>query len=62
MPPEDQKSEESSQPTAMHEPPEPTPIPPNTSEQIEVPPVAPESPREAESAVPVNNDNVKIGQ
>ncbi|MFZ2484342.1 MAG: winged helix-turn-helix transcriptional regulator [Minisyncoccia bacterium] len=47
----------SEEPIATPEPTEPAPIPTSTSEQVEAPPVAPESPTEAESAIPVNNDN-----
>src|SRR3989338_7393683 len=43
--------------TATQEPTEPAPIPLSTSEPSAMPPQAPESPTEAESAVPVNNDN-----
>ena len=43
--------------TPTQEPTPEAPILPSTSEQVEVPPVAPEAPREAESAIPVNNDN-----
>ena len=49
-----------STPTATPEPTEPAPIPPSTSEQVYVPPEVPESPAEAESAIPVNIDNEKI--
>lgn len=53
-------SEPTSVPTATQDPtPEPS-IPPNTFEQVDVPPEAPESQREAESAVPVNNDISEI--
>ena len=44
-------------PKATPKPTEPTPISPSTSEQVEIPPEAPESPTETESVVPVNNDN-----
>ena len=47
-------------PMATPEPTEPVPITSSTLEYVEVPPVAPESPREAESAVLVNNDNTQI--
>lgn len=46
-------------PTATPEPTEPAPIPTSTSEPSSVPPEAPEAPTEAESAVPVNNDNTQ---
>ena len=46
-------------PQTTPKPIEPAPIPPSTSEHGSVPPEAPESPTEAESAVPVNNDNAQ---
>lgn len=60
MPPENQNLEDAPQPTATQEPTEPVPIPPSTSAEIAMPPVAPESPTEAGSAIPVNNDNPQI--
>src|SRR3989338_221588 len=58
MPDEPQNpiSEENSIPTATQEPIAEAPIPPSTSKQVEVSPVAPEAPMEAVDAVPVNND------
>jgi len=50
----------SEEPTPTQEPTEPAPIPPSTTEQVDVPPVAPEAPLEAESAIPVNVDNEQI--
>lgn len=47
--------EQNSQPTASQDPTPEASIPPSTSEQVEVPPVAPEAPTQAESAIPVNN-------
>ncbi len=55
--PETPNSEPISTSTAIPDPSELAPIPPSTSEQVDVPPVAPESPTQAESAIPVNNDN-----
>ena len=53
-------SEENSIPVSFQEPAVDAPIPPSTSEQVEIPPEVPESPREAESAITVNNDNEQI--
>ncbi len=58
--PETHIPEETSQPKAPQEPIPEAPIPPSTSEQVEVSPVAPEGPTEAESAIPVNVDNEQI--
>jgi len=52
--------EENSVPVSSQEPVAEAPIPLSTSESVAVPPEALESPREAESAVPVNNDNAEI--
>ncbi len=54
---ENPPSENNFQPIATPEPTEPAPIPPSISKQVEMSPQAPESPTEAESAIPVNNDN-----
>ena len=59
-PPETQVSEPVVAPTATQEPTPEAPIPPSTSEQASMPLVAPESPWEAESAVPVNIDNEPV--
>lgn len=48
------------EPTPTQEPTPEAPISPSTSEQVDVPPVAPEVPTEAESAIPVNNQNEQI--
>lgn len=57
---ETQVSEPISAPASPQEPTPEAPIPPSTSDQVEVPPVAPENPTEAESAIPVNNDIPEI--
>lgn len=54
---ETQNSEQTSAPTAPQEPIPEAPIPPSTSESTPMPPEAPESPTEAESAIPVKDDN-----
>jgi len=57
MPDEAQNSipTENSIPASSQESTLDAPIPPSTSEPVPIPPEAPESPAEAESAVPVNN-------
>lgn len=52
--------EETSPPPSSQEPIPEVSIPPSTSELAPVPPVAPESPPEAESAIPVIIDNEQI--
>ena len=52
--------EENSVPTASQEPTPKAPVPTASSESTPMSPQAPESPTEAESAVPVNNDNGQI--
>ena len=52
--------EENSAPPSPQEPTPDAPVSLSTSEPVAVPPVAPESPTEAESAVPVNIDNEQI--
>ena len=53
-------SEENSIPVSPQEPILDVPIPPTDSEPAPMPPQTPESPTEAESAVPVNIDNGEI--
>lgn len=63
MPPESSEtpvSEPVVAPTATQEPTPEASISTGTSEQVEVPPEAPNGPTEAESAVPVNNDIPEI--
>jgi len=45
-------------PPSPQEPTIDVPIPPSTSEPAPMPPEIPESPTEAESAVPINNDTI----
>ena len=52
--------EENPAPTPTQEPIPDAPIPPSTSEQVEMPPEATEAPMEAVDVVPVNNDNGQI--
>ena len=61
MPPEPQNPipTENSIPASPQEPIPDAPIPPSTFELVAMPPLAPESPTEAESVVPVNNDTIQ---